>query len=668
MADTAVLLEKIARYKDYLESETDEVLKEKYKGMVEKFEKQLAEVEQKVEKEEEKLEKKEEKAMDEVSEKLKKYTEMMNDSDDEDVKAMYKKKIEKLKSQIGEVKEQIKEEKKELQEKKDELKEAVKEVKEAEKSVRKVAIKKVQKTEKDRKEITKAKKERRRRLTSILTDLNRLVEETPSLRAKYEGEGVDLKRDAGRGSKPFGWRFKGKNNFKKPRPDQHGQPNVYYEGRANRADVKRKGNIKLEDGGTIQDVYGSGFYMERTGKYRVYGQPNPEIFGYFENMYDFQKWVESTFITEGVEFDSEYSSISMEGDKEDLDRLLNEMIQEAIQRKPGADEDNFDEGFPDVPRPRFAKGGTTRGGMFEVGDLVMVDDSGYVKLFSGFDLSEPALIISKDKAKSGGKVVYFYGIQLGDGRKPFNKAPESKLMKVEMADGGMMADGGRIKVGTFDEAQLKNREDKKAVEKAMKDTGMKYVDTKMVKKGGKMFLEVYLIPDDEYQKSSKFAEGGEIKVGDKVRYKNAKYSARVIEVVDDVEIPYAIIDYENGGKAKKAYLEDLQKVHLAVAEEYVNPDLYKMAEGGEMTQGYDDREDESLAMRRGKTASKELDGTKKEKEKSRRDDAGFETRKKKWAWKPEAIEKRLIPFWKSAAKKTPSKYYRRKYPNLVEKI
>lgn len=590
MADTAVLLEKIARYKDYLESETDEVLKEKYKGMVDKFEKQLAEVEQKVEKEEEKLEKKEEKAMDEVSEKLKKYTEMMNDSDDEDVKAMYKKKIDKLKSQIGEVKEQIKEEKKELQEKKDELKEAVKEVKEAEKSVRKVAIKKVEKTEKDRKQITKAKKERRRRLTSILTDLNRLVEETPSLRAKYEGEGVDLKRDAGRGSKPFGWRFKGKNNFKKPRPDQHGQPNVYYEGRANRADVKRKGNVKLEDGGTIQDVYGSGFYMERVDKYRVYGQPNPEIFGYFENMYDFQKWVQSTFITEGVEFDTEYSSISMEGDKEDLDRLLNEMIQEALQRKPGADEDNFDEGFPDVPRPRFKKG-------------------------------------------------------------------------------GMMSDGGRIKVGTFDEAQLRNREDKKAVEKAMKDTGMKYVDTKMVKKGGKMFLEVYLIPDDEYQKSSKFAEGGEIKVGDKVRYKNAKYSARVIEVVDDVEIPYAIIDYENGGKAKKAYLEDLRKVHLAVAEEYINPDLYKMADGGE-TQGYDDREDESLAMRHGKTSSKDLDGTKEQKEKSRRDDAGFETksRKTKWRWKPEAIEKKLVPFWKSASKKTPSKYYRRKYPNLVEKI
>jgi len=609
MADTAVLLEKIARYKDYLESETDEVLKEKYKGMVEKFEKQLAEVEQKVEKEEEKLEKKEEKAMDEVSEKLKKYTEMMNDSDDEDVKAMYKKKIEKLKSQIGEVKEQIKEEKKELQEKKNELKEAVKEVKEAEKSVRKVAIKKVQKTEKDRKEITKAKKERRRRLTSILTDLNRLVEETPSLRAKYEGEGVDLKRDAGRGSKPFGWRFKGKNNFKKPRPDQHGQPNVYYEGRANRADVKRKGNIKLEDGGVIRNVYDSGFWMERERDYRVYGQPNPEIFGYFENMYDFQKWVESTFITEGIEFDSEYSSISMKGDKEDLDRLLNEMIQEAIQRKPGADEDNFDEGFPDVPRPRFSKGGMMAKGGETKSAKELWDSGKPIKRVKWVTFAS-----FKDKlGYNPDETVQLSYKQWDELNKDVQKALAA-AMPDKMADGGTTK--GKHYVGRFTEAQLKNKEDKKAIEKAQKETGLKYIDTKMVKKAGKIVaMDVYLIDEETYLKTP--------------------LGAFVTQPL-----------MADGGMMAKGGTT---------------------AEGGE-TQGYDDREDESLGMRRGKTASKDLDGTKKEKEKSRRDDAGFETKKKKWAWKPEAIEKRLIPFWKSAAKKAPSKYYRRKYPNLVEKI
>lgn len=43
-------------------------------------------------------------------------------------------------------------------------------------------------------------------------------------------------------------------------------------------------------------------------------------------------------------------------------------------------------------------------------------------------------------------------------------------------------------------------------------------------------------------------------------------------------------------------------------------------------QGYDDREDERLGMTRGKVAKKDFVGTMKEKEKSRRDDAGFETR------------------------------------------
>jgi hypothetical protein len=70
---------------------------------------------------------------------------------------------------------------------------------------------------------------------------------------------------------------------------------------------------------------------------------------------------------------------------------------------------------------------------------------------------------------------------------------------------------GRIKVGTFDETQLKNKEDKKAIEKAQKETGLKYIDSKIIKKGGKMFMEVYLIPTDEYLKSSKFDKGGDVK-------------------------------------------------------------------------------------------------------------------------------------------------------------
>ena len=88
-----------------------------------------------------------------------------------------------------------------------------------------------------------------------------------------------------------------------------------------------------------------------------------------------------------------------------------------------------------------------------------------------------------------------------------------------LADGGMMANGGRVLVGKFDEQQLRNKEDKKAVEKAQKETGLKYIDSKIVKKGGKMMLEVYLISDEEYHNSSKFADGGMMADGGEVRYK-----------------------------------------------------------------------------------------------------------------------------------------------------
>jgi hypothetical protein len=88
-----------------------------------------------------------------------------------------------------------------------------------------------------------------------------------------------------------------------------------------------------------------------------------------------------------------------------------------------------------------------------------------------------------------------------------------------------------------------------------------------------------LIEQDEYADGGMMADGGEIEVGDKVKAKFAKYHSTVIEVFDDVEIPYAIIEYSDG-KVKKAYLKDLQKVILGVAPEYVNPNY--MADGGEL--------------------------------------------------------------------------------------
>ena len=152
----------------------------------------------------------------------------------------------------------------------------------------------------------------------------------------------------------------------------------------------------------------------------------------------------------------------------------------------------------------FADGGMmARGGIFEVGDMVKVDDNGYVKLFSGFDISQPAKIISKEKGKVFGKVRYFYGLETADGKKPFNKAQESMLTK---SDFSTMADGGKILVGRFDEKQLRNGEDKKAIEKKMKETGLKYIDSRIIKKNGKThIMEVYLYAD-----GGMMAKGGKI--------------------------------------------------------------------------------------------------------------------------------------------------------------
>jgi hypothetical protein len=87
----------------------------------------------------------------------------------------------------------------------------------------------------------------------------------------------------------------------------------------------------------------------------------------------------------------------------------------------------------------------------------------------------------------------------------YNSRPGTKF---KFATGGSV--GQKIKVGTFDETQLKKGEDKIATQKAIAETGLKYTETKIIKKGGKMFLEVYLMPDEQYYNSSKFATGGNL--------------------------------------------------------------------------------------------------------------------------------------------------------------
>lgn len=48
-------------------------------------------------------------------------------------------------------------------------------------------------------------------------------------------------------------------------------------------------------------------------------------------------------------------------------------------------------------------------------------------------------------------------------------------------------------VGLFNEQQLREKADKLAIDKAMNETGFKYIKSKLVKKKGVQYSEVYLV-------------------------------------------------------------------------------------------------------------------------------------------------------------------------------
>ena len=61
-------------------------------------------------------------------------------------------------------------------------------------------------------------------------------------------------------------------------------------------------------------------------------------------------------------------------------------------------------------------------------------------------------------------------------------------------------------VGQFNESQLIAKEDKKAIEKVQQDNdSLKYVDTKLVKKKGKIVaIKIWLLTVEEYSKLNHF--------------------------------------------------------------------------------------------------------------------------------------------------------------------
>ena len=170
-------------------------------------------------------------------------------------------------------------------------------------------------------------------------------------------------------------------------------------------------------------------------------------------------------------------------------------------------------------------------------------------------------------------------------------------MKIKYEHGGSMyADGGntgRVKVGVFSEADLRSGADKKAIEKAQKQTGLTYIDNKVIKKGGKMFMEVYLVPTEEYLNSDKFEHGGSMYAdgGNTGRVKVGVFSeADLRSGADKKAIEKAqkqtgltYIDNKVIKKGGKMFME----VYLVPTEEYLNSDKFEhggsmYADGGNM--------------------------------------------------------------------------------------
>jgi hypothetical protein len=80
-------------------------------------------------------------------------------------------------------------------------------------------------------------------------------------KAKEESrKGQGSERDAARPAKPFGWRLKGKHNYRKPTRADISSGRAYYEARVDRADSKRTKFPMLERGGKIFEKLEEGVY------------------------------------------------------------------------------------------------------------------------------------------------------------------------------------------------------------------------------------------------------------------------------------------------------------------------------------------------------------------------------------------------------------------------
>lgn len=271
------ILNKIASYEKALgNKDLPESTKENMRKKIAQLQEDASKLEEKITKQEEKVVKEEKKIASDTKTAIEKYKKALGNKDlPESTKENMKKKIAQLEKELEEQEKEIKEEKKEIKEEKKEVKEAIKELKEKEKKVRKtkepkeakVKAPKVRKTKEKEREVKQEK--RVKKIKMMMSELEKLVEKNKALKEKYKGKQVDLEKDSKRSAKPFGYRFIGKHDYRKPQEvlsekqfkNAKKRGLIDYEGRPNRSDKYPKGykgqynpskvEAKLEHGGTM---------------------------------------------------------------------------------------------------------------------------------------------------------------------------------------------------------------------------------------------------------------------------------------------------------------------------------------------------------------------------------------------------------------------------------
>jgi len=599
------ILDQIAKFEKGLSNPNiPESTKNTIKSKIEGLKGQLEKVEEKVEKKEQKLEAEEKKIQSELEDNIAKWEKGLNNPNiPASAKEAIKKKIAAAKEEVAKQKAEIKEDKKESETEKKEVKAAVKKLAEVAKKAGKVKTKRkvVPKPEIKEDEREKKSEKRQSKLKGMMSELELLINKNKYLKSKYEGKGVDLERDASRPAKPFGYRFTGKDNFDVPTKEQIKKGlkdgSVDYEGRPNRSDKGPKKQYKLAHGGDVDNenaemVLSKAKELEHhADELKNVVKPNSKVEAWEVAKMERAATDASdvTHYEDGKVSSSEYmadggmmakggmtkKSYKTQGydDKEDerLGMKHGKMAGKDLKSTHARRDDaRFEE--------RMAKGG-------EVDDVFFGKKSDVKFKFSP---NENIKVLQYDNGKLkklGATIFEQYAAEQNDGTYyPFYWV---------VGDWQNTQDGKKHPL-LYSEGELINRHGNKP--KKMED-GKKMAD------GG------IVTTIDEAKKI----------IGDVEKSNNKQYSWYVPNV-DDYEEDNYEEDYDHDQKYG-THLSDKGLIELA--NEIKGGMMAKggMTKKSYKTQGYDDKEDERLAMKHGKMAGKDLKNTR-----ARRDDARFEER------------------------------------------